>query len=113
VLNQDNSVNSSANPAPRGTVVQIFATGEGQTLPPGVTGSMTQSNLKKPVLPVCVMIGGVDAPLLYAGSAPDAIAGLLQINAVVPQTVSPGPAIPISIMIGDLVSPNGVTIAVQ
>ncbi|HXM41976.1 MAG TPA: hypothetical protein VN924_12025 [Bryobacteraceae bacterium] len=113
VLNQDNSVNSSANPAPRGTVVQIFATGEGQTLPPGVTGSMTQSNLKKPVLPVCVMIGGVDAPLLYAGSAPDAVAGLLQINAVVPQTVSPGPAIPISIMIGDLVSPNGVTIAVQ
>jgi len=113
VLNQDNSVNSPANPALRGTVVQIFATGAGQTSPQGVTGSVTQSNLNKPVLPVYVTIGGVNAPLAYAGSAPDAVAGLLQVNAVVPQTVSPGPAVQISITVGDLVSPTGVTIAVQ
>jgi uncharacterized protein (TIGR03437 family) len=113
VLNQDNSVNSPANPALRGTVVQIFATGAGQTSPHGVTGSVTQSNLNKPVLPVYVTIGGVNAPLAYAGSAPDAVAGLLQVNAVVPQTVSPGPAVQISITVGDLVSPTGVTIAVQ
>src|ERR1035438_797497 len=40
VLNQDNSVNSAANPAPRGSIVQIFATGEGETSPHGVTGSV-------------------------------------------------------------------------
>jgi len=113
VLNQDSSVNSPANPAPRGTVIQIFATGEGQTSPPGVTGSITQSNSTKPVLPVHVTVGGVDAPLQYAGAAPDSVAGLLQVNAVVPQSVSPGPAVPISLKIGDLVSPDGVNIAVR
>jgi hypothetical protein len=36
VLNQDSSVNGTTNPAPRGSVIQIYATGEGQTSPPGV-----------------------------------------------------------------------------
>jgi uncharacterized protein (TIGR03437 family) len=31
VLNQDNSVNDPSNPAARGSVIQIYATGEGQT----------------------------------------------------------------------------------
>jgi uncharacterized protein (TIGR03437 family) len=78
-----------------------------------VTGSITQSNLNKPVLPVSVTIGGVDAPLEYEGAAPDAVAGLLQVNAVVPLSVSPGRAVSVSLTVGDLVSPSGVTIAVQ
>ena len=35
VLNQDSSVNSASNPAPRGSVIQIYATGEGQNVPAG------------------------------------------------------------------------------
>jgi len=34
VLNQDNSVNSASNPAAIGSVIQIYATGEGQTSRP-------------------------------------------------------------------------------
>lgn len=113
VLNQDNTINGPANPASHGTVIQVFATGEGQTSPPGVTGSVTGSNLKKPLLPVKLTIGGFDAQVLYAGSAPDAVAGLLQVNAIVPLAVLSGPALPISLSIGDLVSPTGTTIAVQ
>jgi hypothetical protein len=40
-LNQDQSANSPANPAARGSIVVLFVTGEGQTSPPGVTGKLT------------------------------------------------------------------------
>ena len=113
VLNQDNSVNSAANPAPRGSIVQIYATGEGQTSPPGVTGSITGSGLKTPVQGVKVAIGGQDAFVQYAGSAGDAVAGLFQVNAVVPQSVTPGAAVPIAVSVGGVPSQGGVTIAVQ
>jgi uncharacterized protein (TIGR03437 family) len=33
VLNQDYTLNTAANPAPRGSVIMIYGTGEGQTIP--------------------------------------------------------------------------------
>ena len=59
MLNEDFTVNSPANPAARGSILQIFATGEGQTDPPGVDGKL----LLAPPLPdiiaqVLVFIGG-------------------------------------------------------
>ena len=113
VLNEDNSVNGPSNPAARGSIIQIYATGEGQTSPPGVTGSVTGSDLKTPVLSVKVTIGGQDAFVQYAGSAGVAVAGLLQVNAVVPQSVAPGAAVPITVSVGGVPSQNGVTLAVQ
>jgi uncharacterized protein (TIGR03437 family) len=113
VLNQDNSVNGPSNPAPRGTLVQIYATGEGLTSPPGITGSVTGSNTKSPVLPVNVAIGGMSAAIQYEGSAPNAVAGLFQVNALVPAGVVPGPAVPITLTIGGATSHSGVTIAVK
>jgi uncharacterized protein (TIGR03437 family) len=64
-------------------------------------------------LPVAVTIGGVDAQVVYDGAAPKEVAGLVQVNAVVPQGVTPGQAVPISIRIAGAQSPDGVTIAVQ
>jgi uncharacterized protein (TIGR03437 family) len=113
VLNQDNSVNSATNPAPRGSVIQIYATGEGETSPRGVTGSVIGTDLKTPVLAVKVTIGGQDAVVQYAGSAGASVAGLFQVNAVVPSSVSPGGSVPISVSVGGVPSQNGVTIAVQ
>ncbi|MBZ5601155.1 MAG: hypothetical protein LAO79_02500 [Acidobacteriia bacterium] len=49
----------------------------------------------------------------YAGSAGGSIAGLLQINAVVPASVTPGAAVPILVTIGGVPSQSGVTMAVQ
>jgi hypothetical protein len=112
-LNQDNSVNSASKPAARGSIIQIYATGEGQTSPIGVTASVTGTDLKTPVLQVKVSIGGQDAVVQYAGSAGGAVAGLLQVNAVVPQAVSPGAAVPISVSVGGVSSQSGATIAVQ
>lgn len=114
VLNQDNSVNDAFHPAVRGSIIQIYATGEGQTSPPGVTGAVTGNDLKTPVLlPVKVTIGGQDALVQFAGSAGNAVAGLFQVNAVVPQTVTPGTAVPIAISVGGVASQGGITIAVQ
>jgi uncharacterized protein (TIGR03437 family) len=113
VLNQDNSVNSASNPAPPGSIVQIYATGEGQTSPPGVTGSVIGTDLKTPVLAVKVTIGGQDAFVQYAGSAGDSVAGLFQVNAIVPPSVAPGPATPIIVSVGGVPSQSGTTIAVQ
>jgi len=75
-------------------VIQILGTGEGQTLPGGVTGSITQSANKVPALPVPVTIGGIDAVVQYACSAPGEVAGVLQVNSTVPAGVTPGAAVP-------------------
>ena len=113
VLNQDSSVNGAANPVARGSVIQIFATGEGQTSPAGQTGAVTGSAGGAPILHVTVTIGGIEAPLQFAGSAPDAVAGLLQVNVVVPQGAPSGPAVPLVLSVGGVGSQGGVTIAVQ
>jgi len=112
VLNQNNSVNSQTNPAIVGSVIQIYATGAGLTSPPGITGEVTQGDSKRPVLPVTVTIGGLDAQVQFAGAAPGEVSGLFQVNALVPR-VAPGPAVPIVLTVGLAHSQNGVTIAVK
>ncbi len=113
MLNQDNSVNAPANPAPRGTEIQIFATGDGMTSPPGTTGGITKGAGNQPLLSVQVLIGGVQAPIDYAGAAPGEVAGLMQVNVSIPLDAPVGPAVPIALQIGDTISPSGVTIAVR
>jgi IPT/TIG domain. len=113
VLNQNSSVNSAANPALRNTIVQIFATGEGQTTPVGSDGKLAVSPLPKPILPVTVTIGGFDAPVTYAGGAPGLVAGVIQINARIATQVQPGDSIPVILKIGGVTSQTGITIAVR
>ena len=38
IVNQDGTVNSAANPAPAGSIISVYATGEGQTSPGGADG---------------------------------------------------------------------------
>jgi uncharacterized protein (TIGR03437 family) len=113
VLNQDNSVNGPSNPAARGTVIQIFATGAGLTSPPSITGSVSQSAAYLPVIPIGVQIGGVAADVQFEGLAPDMVSGLLQVNVTIPQGAWTGPAVPIAFEAGGWQSPVGATIAVQ
>jgi uncharacterized protein (TIGR03437 family) len=113
VLNEDHSVNNPANPAARGSIVQIYATGEGQTVPASVTGSVTDNDTKHPKLPVSVQIGDADAQVMYAGSAPEAVAGLFQVNAMVPHSAPSGAAIPVRLKVGDSQTETGVTIAIR
>jgi uncharacterized protein (TIGR03437 family) len=57
-------VNGPGNPAAKGSIVQVYLTGEGLTNPPSVTGGITTATLPPPqvtptpVLPVGVTING-------------------------------------------------------
>ncbi|MBI3934640.1 MAG: PQQ-dependent sugar dehydrogenase [Acidobacteria bacterium] len=112
ILNADMSRNSPANPASRGSSVVLYATGEGQTNPPGEDGKLSTFPYPTPLLPVAVMIGGIQAELEFVGSAPG-FAGLLQVNARVPQQVFPGSAVSVVIRIDGVSSQSAVTMAVN
>jgi uncharacterized protein (TIGR03437 family) len=112
-LNQDFSVNSSTNGAAAGSTIILYGTGEGQTTPDGVTGSITGSTLPLPLplLAVTVRIGGLPAVVEYAGEAPGLAAGIFQVNAQIPVTVPHGTQVPVTITVGDVTS-NQVSIAI-
>jgi uncharacterized protein (TIGR03437 family) len=113
ILNQDLTNNSATNPAEKGSIVALFATGAGQTDPAGKDGQLASDVLPKPLLPVAVRIGGIDAELQYAGAAPGLIAGLIQVNAKIPENAPSGTAIPIELIVGQVSSPTGVTLAIK
>jgi trimeric autotransporter adhesin len=119
--NQDHSVNgatgSGFEPAPRGTVIALYATGGGQTTPVSTTGSVTPIPTNASGLlnipNVTATIGGLPATVQFAGEAPGFVTGVNQINVTIPEGVTPGPAVPVTITIGNVTSPAGTTIAVQ
>jgi len=113
VLNQDYSVNSNTNPAARGSFIILYATGGGTTTPASQDGALTNSPLPSLNLPVLVTIEGVPAQVLYAGPAPGQVAGVLQINVVVPETTWVAPFDQVVVTIGTYVSPSAVTVAVK
>jgi uncharacterized protein (TIGR03437 family) len=92
ILNQNYSGNGANSPAAKGSIVQIFGTGEGQLVPGVATGSITPGSppFPMPIDKVTVTIGGVSAQVTYAGEAPGLIAGLLQVDAVVPSNIGSG-----------------------
>jgi uncharacterized protein (TIGR03437 family) len=107
------TLNSSATPAAPGSTIILYGTGDGQTSPGGVDGQLAvaPAPLSMPLLPVSVTIGGVPAMVQYAGAAYGEVAGMLQINVVIPPTVS-GSAVPVVVQVGNASSQAGVTIAV-
>jgi len=112
VLNQDSTVNSPGNPAQSGSIIVLFATGAGQTNPPGTDGLIATTILPKPRLLVSVQIGGVTANILYAGAAPGLISGVLQVNCRIPVEIRAGNSIPVVLSVGAAASPP-VTVAVR
>jgi uncharacterized protein (TIGR03437 family) len=113
VLNQDSTVNTPSQPADKGSVVTIFATGAGQTDPPGVDGQIAGNIPPKPLLPVSVQIGGLNAQVLSAAAAPGFVAGILQVVCVVPANSPSGLTVPVLVTVGQASSQAGVSIAIR
>jgi len=118
VLNQDSSLNGDpqarvgAKAAARGSVIQIYATGQGATSPTVDAGVAAPTNpLALTVAQPTVTIGGKTAQVQFSGLAPGFV-GLWQINAVVPADVTPGNAVSLTVAAGGQTS-NTVTIAIQ
>src|SRR5262249_19568722 len=90
IVNQDGTINGPGGfpfqtlGAPRGSVVAIFATGYGQPDQILTTGCFSPTNtLVRSVQPVTVSINGVQVPdgaVQFAGAAPGAVCGFMQIN---------------------------------
>jgi uncharacterized protein (TIGR03437 family) len=113
VFNQDGTVNTAANPAVKGSVIVLYATGEGVTDPPGQDGLVSSSDvLREPVLPVSLTIGGQAAQVLFAGSAPGNVAGVMEVEAIVPAGAASGTP-PVVLTVGSASSQANVTVNVK
>jgi uncharacterized protein (TIGR03437 family) len=111
-LNQDGSYNSTGSPAAAGSVVVLYGTGEGATVPAVLDGTVANSVVPKPQLPVSVTIGSLPATAQYAGAAPGFVAGALQLNVMIPEGVPAGNAA-VVVTVGTVTSRAGVTVAVK
>jgi uncharacterized protein (TIGR03437 family) len=104
-INQDGSINSALSPAPAGSVVTLFGTGEGLTNGPNQAGQPATAPYPQPLLAAGVSLGGVTSlPLLYAGSAPGAV-GLLQVNCTLPSNAASG-MYSVVLSVGSFLSPS-------
>jgi trimeric autotransporter adhesin len=113
ILNQDGTYNSHSNPAARGSIVTMFGTGEGVTTPALPDGALEISTpYSTTQAPVVVKFGGETATIQYDGAAPYLPTGVFQINATVPEGVTPGDE-PITVSIGGIGTTRTVTVAVQ
>ena len=108
MVNLDGSINS---PAPRGSVVSLYGTGGGAY--PGALDGATSNGIASLSAGVHVSIGGEDAPVLYAGSAPSLVSSVFQLNVQIPADLSPGSVVPVVVNIGGQSSPQGVTIEIR
>jgi uncharacterized protein (TIGR03437 family) len=120
ILNEDGSVNSPENPAAKGSIVVMYATGEGLTDSAVADGMILNGIAPTPKQPVSVFfddpaeVGTISpAEVLFAGGVSQSVAGLLQVNLRVPPWVKAGNAVPISLQIGGESAEIGVSVAVR
>lgn len=87
-VNQDGTVNSQANPAAQGSVIQIFGTGQGFIPGAPPDGTISNKPLSTPSLPLVIMGTNFvpSANILYSGLAPTLV-GVWQINVLIPDSV--------------------------
>jgi uncharacterized protein (TIGR03437 family) len=102
VANSDGTLNSPSNPAKVGGFITIYGTGGGVTNPPGITGGLWSITASLPTLtlPVSVTIGGTNAMVLYAGSAPTLESGYFQINVALPSGLQASSAVNLVVTVG-------------
>jgi uncharacterized protein (TIGR03437 family) len=116
IVNQDGTLNSPSNPAPIGSTVSLFATGAGVFQNPALTDgeivSGASTPTSTPVGKVAMNVDGHDVRMTYSGPAPGLVAGVLQINFVIPASLTPGSAVTLTVGVGGVQSPQ-VTLAVH
>ena len=101
-LNQNNSIVTPGNPAPPGSVVQLFLNGLGPVdHTPADGGPAPSSPLAQTTTQPTITVGGKNATVKFSGLAPN-YASLYQVNFVVPQGVTG--LQPITCSIGGLTS---------
>ena len=110
-LNQDGSVNNGANPAKAGSIVTLYATGQGAIGGMPLDGQLAQGILATPQTPQVFINSGFVPPgdVQFSGLAPG-FAGLWQINVRVPSDAPPADVIVFLIYggVNSILDPNGI-----
>jgi len=96
IAQQDGTINSQVNPAIRGAIVSLFATGDGLL----------------PLEAIEARIAGIGATVVWAGPAPG-LPGILQLNVRVPSGFLPAGPHPVSVRFGGVESPAGPVVYLQ
>ncbi len=112
-FNQDGTLNSSSNPAAKGSIVVLYGTGEGLLTPVPQDGSISAAPPTwQPQQSISLTVGGEPAAVVYGNTAPQEVAGLLQVNAQLsPNT--PSGSQPVVLTVGSIKSQANLTIFVQ
>lgn len=90
----------------------ILATGLGPVTPTVANGASSTDALRTTVTTPVVLIGGVQAQVLFSGLSPNFV-GVNQINVALAQGTPTGNQVPVQIQVGGLTSTSQVTIAVS
>ena len=81
--------------------------------PASSDGAIMGSTLARPLAAVSVAVDGLDAQVLYAGSSPGSVSGLLQVNFRLPAGARTGATIQVILKVGRFTSPSGVTFVIR
>jgi uncharacterized protein (TIGR03437 family) len=114
MVNQDNTFNSSSNPAARNSYVAFWVTGQGlvnTTLSDGTQPSGPP--FATPLLPVSVSLGGTEIPAANVVFDGLVYCGEIQVNILIPENAPTGNAVPLVVTIGGASSRTDATIAIQ
>ena len=112
-LRQDGSIIGWRNPARRGGVIQVYATGLGPYQPPISSGAVATSAAHRVAQAVEAYVGGVPSEVVYAGGAPGLVAGATQVNLKVPTDGTVAGEVPLLIKADGVESQGGVRIWVE
>ena len=87
-INQDGTLNLSTNPAPVGSYISIYLTGQGMVDQPVATGTAAPiRTVANTLAQTTATIGGVPASVAFSGLAPGYV-GLGQVNLLVPNLLA-------------------------
>ncbi len=103
-------LNTPSNPAPAGSTIIAYLTGSGPVSPPATDGTLAPAAPLSWATSYTAKIGSAAATVSFAGLTPGFI-GLVQMNIVVPSSLTPG-VYPLTVTIDGQTS-NSATIAVK
>ena len=107
ILNEDGSINSPSNPALRGSIITIYATGEGEADLGEISVFFDLGNNE-------YLVQAKRAEVLSAGGVSGAVAGVLQVKVRVPANAEDtGDAVPFALFIGSHWTVFQVTMALR
>jgi uncharacterized protein (TIGR03437 family) len=123
-VNQDGTINGSSHPAPKGSIITFFGTGQGPVSDAVADGAAPSGLVQTVAVPtsdgktcltsqpsMCMAIGSTFGDVQFSGLMPGYV-GVWQINVKIPQDALTGNSVPVRAVINGLPS-NSVTIAIK